>query len=131
MSKSNTKKTDPRSKIVELMSEFPEAECISRNDNPHMSLEVRKKRFGYYLDDHHGDGRISINCKTTDDLRTMLEAVVPDQLHVPKYLGSKGWIGLWIDLPKTNWGPVRDALLQAYKLTAPKKLLAEFERGRV
>ena len=121
---------DPRSKIIEIMLEFPEAECISRNDNPHMSLEVRKKRFGYFLDDHHGDGRIAINCKTTDDVRTMLEAVVPHQMHVPKYLGSKGWIGMWIDSPEAEWGPVRDALLQAYKRTAPKKLLAELEQGR-
>lgn len=119
--------SDTRSKVIEIVEAFPESSCEGSDDNLHLSLIVRKKRFGYYLEDHHGDGRCAINCKTSDGVRAMLEAVVPEQLHIPKYLGSKGWIGLWLDTDAVQWGPVRDALREAWILSAPRKLIRELE----
>ncbi len=42
---------------------------------------------------------------------------------MPKYLGSKGWIGLWLDGAGVDWSAVELALREAYSLTAPKTLL--------
>ena len=33
-----------------------------------MSLQVRKKSFGWFLVDHHGDGRVAINCKGSAEM---------------------------------------------------------------
>jgi hypothetical protein len=54
-----------------------------------------------------------------------LQRLVPAHFHVPKYLGSKGWVGVWLDLPKQDWTAVELALREAYARVAPKKLLAQ------
>ncbi|HKU44915.1 MAG TPA: hypothetical protein VJR89_42440, partial [Polyangiales bacterium] len=61
--------------------------------------------------------------KSSPELRDALEQQVPDQLHVPKYVGNKGWIGLWLDVSNVDWSAVALALREAYVLTAPKSLI--------
>jgi hypothetical protein len=109
-----------RERILDILKRLPEAEAIAHHS--HLSLEVRKKRFGYYLEDHHGDGRIALHCKSTEDLRDSLQQQVPTQLHTPKYVGNKGWIGLWLDVSDIDWSAVKLAVREAYGLVAPKSL---------
>jgi hypothetical protein len=89
-----------------------------------MSLEVRKKRFGWFMIDHHGDGRVDLNCKASADMHDILQGLMPQHFHVPKYVGNKGWVGIWLDVPKVDWAAVEMALRAAYARVAPKKLLA-------
>jgi hypothetical protein len=110
-----------RKRIERILARLPEAAAIATGGR-HLSLQVRKKRFGYFLDDHHGDGRIALNCKGSADAHDALQQLAPTQFHVPKYLGSKGWIGLWLDGADTNWSAVELALREAYALVAPKQL---------
>ena len=114
-----------RARIAKIVKSLPEGEAnvVGR----HMSLEVRKKRFGWFLVDHHEDGRVAVNCKASADMHDMLRRLAPKQFHVPKYMGSKGWIGLWLDGPKLDWAAVELALRGAYEKAAPKKLLAQLE----
>jgi hypothetical protein len=52
-----------RRQVVSLVESLPDASAVPAGDR-HLSLQVRGKRFGYFLDDHHGDGRVALNCKT-------------------------------------------------------------------
>jgi hypothetical protein len=112
-----------RARIEKVVASLPEGEAkpIGR----HLSLEVRKKRFGWFMVDHHGDGRVDLNCKASAEMHDVLRQLAPGHFHVPKYVGAKGWIGLWLDLPKLDWAAVELALVDAYRRTAPKKLAAE------
>ena len=107
-----------RKRIAKMVAKLPEAE--TKSAGRHMSLEVRGKRFGWFLDDHHGDGRVALNCKGSPSLHDMLRDLAPGHFHVPKYV--RGWIGLWLDLPKLDWSLVETAIREAYALAAPKKL---------
>ena len=107
-------------RIVKLVEALPEGE--TKPVGRHMSLEVRGKRFGWFLVDHHGDGRVAINCKGTAEMHDILQQLAPEHFHVPKY-GNKAWVGLWLDGPKLDWHAVELALRTAYEKTAPKKLL--------
>jgi hypothetical protein len=109
-----------RKRIARILARLPEATAAGTQ---HLSLEVRKRRFGYFLDDHHGDGRIALNCKAGPDLHDMLRERAPAQFHIPKYLGNKGWIGLWLDHPDVDWSLVEIAIREAYLLVAPKTLV--------
>jgi hypothetical protein len=109
-----------RQRVVKMVKALPEAEA--KPVGRHMSLEVRGKRFGWYLADHHGDGRVSINCKGSAEMHDILNQLAPQHFHVPKY-GNKAWVGLWLDGPKLDWHAVELALSTAYEKTAPKKLL--------
>lgn len=115
-----------RKRIARIVGGFPEAEA--KATGRHMSLEVRKKRFGWFMIDHHGDGRVALNCKASTETHDMLQRLVPAHFHVPKYVGSKGWVGVWLDLPKLDWAAVELALREAYALVAPKKLAAQVAR---
>jgi hypothetical protein len=107
-----------RKRIAKMVAKLPEAE--TKSAGRHMSLEVRGKRFGWFLDDHHGDGRVALNCKGSPSLHDMLRDLAPGHFHVPKYV--RGWIGLWLDLPKLDWSLVETAIREAYALAAPKRL---------
>lgn len=112
-----------RGRVAKIVERLPEGEAkvVGR----HMSLEVRKKRFGWFMVDHHGDGRVDLNCKASAEMHDILQQLVPKHFHVPKYVGNKGWVGLWLDLPKLDWAAVDLALRGAYERVAPKKLLAD------
>jgi hypothetical protein len=117
-----------RNRIIRILERLPAAAAVPQN--AHLSLMVRKKRFGYFLDDHHGDGRIALSCKASADLRDMLQQVAPAQFHIPKYVGNKGWIGLWLDGTDIDWSAVELALHEAYLLVAPKTLARALARAR-
>jgi predicted DNA-binding protein (MmcQ/YjbR family) len=109
-----------RQRIAKILRALPEAQA--KPVGRHASLEVREKRFGWFMVDHHGDGRVSINCKGSAEMHDILKQLAPAHFHVPKY-GSKAWVGLWLDGPKLDWHAVELALKAAYEKTAPKKLL--------
>ena len=85
-----------RQKVLSLVSALPEAAaevCGGR----HLSFKVRGKTFGYFLNDHHGDGRVALNCKTAPGVNDTLARVASDRFFIPKYVGARGWLGLWLD----------------------------------
>lgn len=93
-----------------------------------VSLEVREKRLGWYLENHHGDGRLAINCKAARGIAQQLEQHAPERFHIPKHMGRLGWVGLWLDTPQVDWTEVKAILVNAYRLTAPKQLLAKLDQ---
>jgi hypothetical protein len=112
-----------RARIAKMVARLPEAE--TKRVGQHMSLEVRKKRFGWFMIDHHGDGRVDLNCKASADMHDILQGLMPKHFHVPKYVGNKGWVGIWLDTPKVDWPAVEMALRGAYERVAPKTLVAQ------
>jgi hypothetical protein len=115
-----------RNRLIRLVRRLPEATTAPHG--PHLSLEVRGKRFGWFLQDHHGDGRLALNCRAPAGLAVAMAQAAPAQFHVPKYLGHRGWIGIWLELPDSDWDEVEALLLEAYRMTAPKNLAAR-KRG--
>jgi hypothetical protein len=111
-----------RRHLTGLVEELPET---SVTGDEHLSLFVRKKRFGYLLEDHHGDGRLSLACRAASGVNRLLVARDPARFHLPAYVGAKGWAGMWLDLPDIDWDEVNGLLVDAYCITAPKVLVAQ------
>jgi predicted DNA-binding protein (MmcQ/YjbR family) len=57
------------------------------------------------------------------DRQALLE---DDRTYVPAYLGPSGWIGIDLD-DSTDWDEMAELLDASYRLTAPKKLIAELD----
>lgn len=91
------------------------------------TFRVVDKLFVHYRNDHHGDGRIAAWCKSVPDRQLDLVEADPERFFVPPYVGPSGWVGVRLDR-KPDWGMVADLVEQAYRLTAPKRLLAELDR---
>ena len=64
--------------------------------------------------------------KSTHDEQQALIAMDPDAFFFPSYVGSKGWIGVVVS--KADRGEVEDLITEAWRLTAPKRLVAAFDQ---
>jgi hypothetical protein len=115
---------DPRlQRILDSIATLPEAEATTRTGQ-HYALEVRGKKFCYYTVDHHGDGRVAITYKAP---RGTLEAVLAagdPRYFRPPYMAQHGWVALDLDVEPVDWGEITESLTTAYRMTAPKTLVA-------
>jgi predicted DNA-binding protein (MmcQ/YjbR family) len=111
--------------VIAIVRELPEARAVPHGT--HLSLKVRKRRFGWFLCDHHGDGRVAVNFKSSTPGLESLSNAHSHHFQVPKYLAHRAWAGLWLDLPDVPWSAVRAALADAWRMTAPKTLVARLE----
>ena len=50
----------------------------------------------------------------------------PARFFVPPYVGHRGWLGVWLDVP-VDWQELVEIVTEAYRLVAPRRLLAELE----
>jgi phosphoribosylglycinamide formyltransferase-1 len=116
---------DPRERLTEVCLSLPEAEATA--EGRHVGFTVRRKRFAWLLEDHHGDGRIALNCKAPPGENAALAAAEPDALFVPAYLGARGWVGVWLDTPHVDWERVEGLVVDSYRMTAPKRLAARLD----
>ena len=122
-------KEDPRlARLTKICLALPEAtrQIMGR----HAGFYVRKKTFVYFLDDHHGDGIVGINCKVLPGDNTALIAADPKRFYMPAYIGSKGWVGLRLDTGKIDWEEVEELVTHSYRLVAPKRLAASVKLGK-
>ena len=65
--------------------------------------------------------------KSTLDEQIALTSMEPEAYFVPPYVGSKGWIGAVV--AKADRGEVEDLLTEAWRMTAPKRLVANADEG--
>ncbi len=111
------------SRITEICLALPEAECEDIGD--HSSFSVRKKKFAYYLNNHHGDGIVSVCFRTERGENEVLLASDQTRFYSPAYIGPRGWVGLRLDVGKIDWTEVADFVTDSYRLAAPKRLAAQ------
>jgi hypothetical protein len=108
-------------KLASFAEGLPGCEITPAGER-HLALTVRKKTFAYYLNDHHGDQRIGICCKSKPARQQALVAGDPQRFYVPAYLGAKGWVSLRLDLQRIDWDQVFNLIVDAFRLQAPKAL---------
>lgn len=79
------------------------------------------------LDDHHhGADRLAFWCPAPPGVQQQLIAEDPEQFYRPPYVGHRGWIGVRIDLDP-DWPEIEAIVREAYRLVAPKRLVAQLE----
>jgi len=109
-------------RLTKICLGLPEAtrECFGK----HAGFNVRKKKFVYYLDDHHGDGIVAVCFRTVPGESDVLLASDASRFYSPAYIGPRGWVGLRLDVGKIDWVEVADFVTDSYRLAAPKRLAA-------
>ena len=115
-----------RKRLIEICETLPEIAHESVGDG-HIAFRIRKKIFGYYLFDHHGDGMIGFCCKSSLSEQRRLIRSDAETFFVPAYLGARGWVGIRLDLDDVDWETVSELARRAFQATAPRKLAALIE----
>ncbi|MCI0391096.1 MAG: MmcQ/YjbR family DNA-binding protein [Acidobacteria bacterium] len=88
------------------------------------TFRVKGKMFAMYLNNHHGDGRVALWLNAPPGVQAVLVEAEPEKFFVPPYQGTRGWIG--VNLDRNSDAEIEFHVRQAWRLSAPKKLLQEF-----
>jgi hypothetical protein len=117
---------DQRARLIAICRALPE---VTTHGDQHVAFQVRGKTFAYYLEDHHGDGRVALCCKAAPGEQQALVAADPARYFRPAYLGARGWVAVRLDTGDVDWDEVAELALDAWRRTAPKRLLALVDGG--
>ena len=113
-----------RERLTKICTQLPEVSATTASGQ-HTVFAVRDKKFAYYLVDHHGDGRVSFECRVAPGENAELVAAEPDRFFLPKYIAHHGWVGLYLDIGPIDWVEIEELVTDAYLVVAPKRLAAE------
>jgi phosphoribosylglycinamide formyltransferase-1 len=109
-------------RVSKICLALPEA--MRQDFGNHATFLIHQKKFAYFLNDHHGDGIVSVACKVLPGENTALVAAQPNRFYLPAYVGPRGWVARRLDVGDTDWGEVRELILCSYRLIAPKRFAA-------
>jgi len=70
---------------------------------------------------HHEVARPHLWCAAPYGAQENLIASDPERFFRPKYVGSRGWIGTWLD-GDCDWAEVAELCVDAYRVIAPVRL---------
>jgi predicted DNA-binding protein (MmcQ/YjbR family) len=101
---------------------LPEAE--ERETWEIATFRVRDKIFAMQMG---ADGRFGMTCKAQPGVQELLIGSDPQRFFFPPYVGHKGWIGIHLDDDDVDWDEVEGLVIESYRKTAPKRLLAELD----
>ena len=88
---------------------------------------MRNKPFAYFLDDHHGDGIVSVCCRSALGENVDRAGRDPSRFYLPAYIGKRGWFGIRLDVALVDWDDIGQAISHSWRLAAPGALVARHE----
>ena len=102
---------------------LPEAEERTTWDAP--TFRVRDKIFAMV---HDVKTRPSVWFKAPVGVQAILTDAAPERFFVPPYVGHKGWVALWLDVPWDH-DEAEALITRSWRMTAPKRLAATLASG--
>lgn len=89
------------------------------------------RSFVMLADHHHHHDRLAFWCAAPPGVQQELVAAEPERFFRPPYVGGRGWLGVWLDVPGEDgaafWGEVAEIVTDAYRTVAPRRLLAQLD----
>jgi len=79
-----------------------------------------RKTFVTYADHHHDD-RLAFWCAAPAGAQESMVAADPQRYFRPPYVGVRGWLGVYLDIPDVDWPEIGDLVADAYAQVANKR----------
>jgi len=115
---------DPLEKLRTVCLSLPQAREVPAWGAPTFRV---KTMFASYSDgSQYVPGRQSAWIKALPATQDFLIRADPDRFFAPPYVGPKGWIGVYLDRPDTDWEELEELLWDAWRMSAPKKLVERY-----
>ncbi len=80
---------------------------------------VRGKRSFLMYSNHHHGGRLAFWCAAPPGVQEALVASEPEKFYRPPYVGVRGWLGVYLDVP-LDWDEIEGLVAQAHGFIAAK-----------
>jgi predicted DNA-binding protein (MmcQ/YjbR family) len=110
--------TDPLPPLRALCLALPEVTERMSHGEPTWFIGG-KKTFAMYSDHHHDD-RVAFVCAAPDGAQELLVATQPQRFYRPPYVGHRGWLGVYLDVP-VDWDEIADLVAAAHAVVAPRR----------
>ena len=117
--------SDELERVRRLCLALPEAtERVSHGE----SAWFVNKQFAMFADHHHDD-RVGVWAAAPENAQARWLDTAPDRFFFPPYVGVRGWIGVYLDLPLTgqarqaHWDDLAEIIEDAYRHIAPARLV--------
>lgn len=108
-------------RVRALAMALPEADEVTSHGMPCFGI-VKGKKFAYFTQDHHGDGKTALLVKISGaDEQAQLIELDEARYYRPAYFGD-GWVGIRLDLGDTDWDAIGEWLRKSWLAIAPRKL---------
>lgn len=85
---------------------------------------VKDKRSFVMMSDHHHDDRVGFWCAAPVGVQAEQVESEPERFFRPPYVGTRGWLGVYLDVADIDWDEIRAIVTDAYRVIAPPKLAA-------
>ena len=118
---------NPLPKLRKLCLALPEVTERMSHGEPTWFIGS-KQTVVMYADKHHDD-RVAFWCAAPPGTQEALVASDPERFFVPPYVGGRGWLGVYLDVP-VDWAEIADLVTDAYRQIAPKALVADLLKER-
>jgi hypothetical protein len=115
---------DPLERVRQLCLALPET--TERLSHGEPTWFVRDKNVFVMYANHHHDDRLGFWCAAPAGAQQALVATEPERFFRPPYVGHRGWLGVWLDVP-VDWAEIADLVTDAYRMIAPKRLQAALD----
>ena len=124
--KKKAAKANPLAQLRKICLALPEAHEVEAWEAP--TFRVKNKIFAMYAEagNHHHDERPGVWIKSKHVVQEILLQRDPKRYFKPPYVGPGGWTGAFLD-GRPNWKEITALLEDAYRQTAPKKLIAKLD----
>jgi predicted DNA-binding protein (MmcQ/YjbR family) len=114
-------KTKPIDRVRRACLSLPEAEEKPFGGHTAPAFRVRDKLFVITSEDGS-----SMTLKVASGVNAILVGDDPKRFFMPKYVASKGWVGIRLDVDH-DWDEVRGLIGESYRLIAPKRLATQVD----
>ena len=120
------RRKSPLDRLRAICLALPETHEVEAWGAP--TFRVRNKLFAMYAaaENHHGRGIPGVWVKSTHVNQDLLLRADPARFFLPPSVGPSGWVGVRLN-GRPEWGMLSELIRDAYRLTAPKKLLATLD----
>jgi hypothetical protein len=115
--------TEPLHRLRHLCTALPEVTEKLSHGEPTWFV---RKTFVMYADHHHDD-RLAFWCAAAPGAQEALVASDPGRFFRPPYVGVRGWLGVYLDVPDLDWDEIAEIVGDAYREVAPKKLVSRLD----
>ncbi len=115
----------PLDQVRRIALALPEA--TERPSHGEPAWFVGKRLFATYAEQHHDD-RVAVWLAAPLGAQEALIEEDPARFFRPPYVGVRGWLGIYLDLPAApDWDELAELLADSYRMVAPKRLLAALD----
>ncbi len=115
------RRKDPVDQLSAICLAFPEVVNKPFGGHSAPAFRVNDKIFV-----HTSEDSTSFACKAPAGVQAALVASDPERFFVPAYVGSKGWVGVRLDVEQ-DWDEMAELAEDSYRMTAPKRLVKRLD----